>query len=84
MTPEPACAIDVEVSLAFGDGTTKWPITPADFRLVALDEETCVGAFFQLPPGTTGPDWIVGDTFLVRFRPICHLPLSSSSFGMSC
>ena len=39
---------------------------PADFRLVALDEETCVGAFFQLPPGTAGPDWIVGDTFLVR------------------
>ena len=61
-----ACAIDVEVSLAFGDGTTKWPIAPADFRLVALDEETCVGAFFQLPPGTAGPDWIVGDTFLVR------------------
>ena len=57
------------MSLTFGSSTRAWPIAPADFRLVALDDETCIGAFFQLPPSSSGgPSWIVGDTFLVCGR----------------
>ncbi|KAI0343023.1 acid protease [Trametopsis cervina] len=59
------CNTQVSVSLSFGDGPS-WPIDPVDFRLAQLDEETCVGAFFQMESSGSGsfPAWVIGDTFL--------------------
>jgi cathepsin D len=60
------CDTQVNVSMAFGDGTL-WSINPEDFLLTQLTSTRCLGAFFQLDMGNNGPSWIVGDTFLVIF-----------------
>lgn len=57
------CDADVNVALAFGGRT--WGIEPADFRLAQVNQQTCLGAFFELATGSNAPAWIVGDTFLV-------------------
>lgn len=63
-----ACATKVSISVTFGENGTAWPISPADFKLVQLSDDTCVGAFFEMQqsPYASAPTWIMGDTFLVR------------------
>lgn len=58
-----ACSTNVKVSMSFGGNS--WPISNADFQSEQLNEETCVGAFFEVSTGGDAPAWIVGDTFLV-------------------
>lgn len=63
------CATDVQLSLRFGTSSVSWPVAPADFRLLQVDDDTCVGAFFELSGANAmvssgSPSWIVGDTFL--------------------
>ncbi|KAI0690302.1 aspartic peptidase domain-containing protein [Cytidiella melzeri] len=60
------CETDVVVSISFGESENAWPVSPADFKLVQLDDDTCVGAFFQMQTSGSGsyPSWVVGDTFL--------------------
>ena len=64
--PSSACDTTVSVALAFGGGKL-WSISPADFRLQQITGSTCLGAFFEINSSGSSPDWIVGDTFLVRF-----------------
>lgn len=66
----------MQVSLSFGGNV--WPINAADMNLGTTDNGTtgngdqCVGAIFDLIVGSSAgggggnPNWIVGDTFLVR------------------
>jgi cathepsin D len=69
------CATSVNMQMAFGGKL--WPIMSDDFALAAMDkqEQTCLGAFFELDTGGSAPAWIVGDTFLknvfsvFRFNP---------------
>jgi len=56
------CSTNVQVSMSFGGKS--WPISNADFQAQQLNEETCVGAFFEVSTGGDAPAWIVGDTFL--------------------
>lgn len=58
-----ACDTQVNVEMSFGGRT--WTVSPADFRLAAIDDQSCLGAFFVLDIGGSAPAWIVGDTFLV-------------------
>ena len=69
-----ACSTSVSVSMAFGGGQS-WTINPEDFNVGQLDSRdptTCLGALFDLSqdsniaPTDGNPDWVVGDTFLVR------------------
>ncbi|GJJ11469.1 hypothetical protein Clacol_005702 [Clathrus columnatus] len=56
------CATEISISLSFGGRT--WSIEPVDFMLMAINEDTCVGAFFALENQGSVPAWIIGDTFL--------------------
>lgn len=61
-----ACDTSVEISIKFGDGPS-WSIDPSDFELTTIGGGVCIGAFFELDlSGSSTPDWIIGDTFLVR------------------
>ncbi|KAI0782682.1 acid protease [Abortiporus biennis] len=90
------CAANLTVSLGFGGSSTLWPISPADFRLAQLSDETCLGAFFDLDSTGSWPSWIVGDTFLknvysvfranppsVGFANLSPLALSMNGIGGS-
>ena len=71
-----ACDTDVTISLRFGNSNKSWPISPADFRLLQLDDENCLGAFFELSNSSAvhssgSITWIVGDTFLVSLLFTC-------------
>ena len=74
-----ACDTVATVQLSFG--SKYWTIDPVDFRLTRLNGSDCLGAFFVLPSGSSAPSWIIGDTFLVRFKkflsPTPPSPLSS-------
>jgi len=59
------CSTTVTVYMNFANSDVLWPISPADFKLAQLSADSCLGAFFEFKTtGTTGPTWIVGDTFL--------------------
>ncbi|KAI0083754.1 aspartic peptidase domain-containing protein [Irpex rosettiformis] len=60
------CATEVSVSMSFGINDKAWPISPTDFQLVQLTDDTCVGAFFELQGSRSSsyPSWVIGDTFL--------------------
>lgn len=59
-----ACNTQVNVAMSFGGSL--WPISPADFQLTQIGSNQCVGGFFAIDTGGSAPNWIVGDTFLVR------------------
>jgi cathepsin D len=59
------CNTNVTVALTFGGQS--WSLDPDDFKMAEIDQGVCVGAFFSLNTGSGSPNWIVGDTFLVRF-----------------
>ena len=66
-----ACSTTVTVTMNFGSQT--WTISPQDFNLGAIDRTgtQCMGGIFDLDAGTgggigsSGPSWVIGDTFLV-------------------
>ncbi|THH28120.1 hypothetical protein EUX98_g6070 [Antrodiella citrinella] len=73
------CATEVTVYFNFGNSSVLWPVSPTDFQLAQLSADTCLGAFFEYEnPGTTGPTWIIGDTFLVSLTALLRLVLSHS------
>ena len=73
-------------------GGQSWPINPLDFNAGQISggsNPLCEGAIFDLTagsdniPGSSNPDWVVGDTFLVRkylAGCTCVLHKSSCSF----
>jgi len=83
------CGSTVNVSLSFGGGTS-WQINPADFMLVQITADECLGAFFALD-ATGGPSWIIGDTFLknvysvFQFNPpsVGFAPLSTAALQLA-
>jgi len=66
----PACSAQLSIAISFGGPA--WPISLADLNLGTLANGRCLGAIFDITAGsnvkpTPGtPQWIVGDTFLVR------------------
>ncbi|KAH7104125.1 acid protease [Auriculariales sp. MPI-PUGE-AT-0066] len=57
------CSVgDVKVTLNFGGST--WSMSPKDFLFQQYTTSQCIGAFIDLDLGDSGPQWIVGDTFL--------------------
>jgi hypothetical protein len=69
----PACNTKLEVTISFGG--TAWPINSADMNLgqVPGGSDQCMGGIFDVSTGAdigngNGPDWIVGDTFLVSLH----------------
>ncbi|THG96621.1 hypothetical protein EW026_g5243 [Hermanssonia centrifuga] len=77
------CSTDVSVSLTFGTSNQSWPISPADFRLVAISDDTCVGALFTLQSSGSGstPSWIIGDTFLKNVYSVFRASPASVGFA---
>ena len=77
-----ACATPITVSFTFAPGgvgyqnitngvassNTAWTVDPGDFMLQKISPTECLGSLFVVDGGndTIGPDWIIGDTFLVR------------------
>lgn len=52
------------MSLSFGG--EEWPIQASDFEAFKIDDEKCVGAVFAINSNDSGgPQWIIGDAFLV-------------------
>ena len=74
--------------MAFGGKS--WPINPVDFsqQISTGSDPLCQGAIFDLSLGTDnvgpGPDWIVGDTFLVRNISQLHSSCPSPFFLEKC
>ncbi len=66
----PACNAQLTIAISFGGPA--WPISLADLNLGSISSGRCLGAIFDITAGsnvkpTAGtPQWIVGDTFLVR------------------
>ncbi|RDX49668.1 acid protease [Lentinus brumalis] len=59
------CDTNVTVTMKFGNSSIAWPISNADFLLMQVSGNSCVGGFFQLDTsGSSAPPWIIGDTFL--------------------
>ena len=77
-----ACSTSVTVTMSFGGRT--WPINPLDFNTGSVpssennNNNMCQGAIFDLSLGSNNaqssgnPDWIIGDTFLVRNLSRCY------------
>lgn len=67
----PACNTKLNIAISYGGPA--WPISDTDLNLGAVSSGLCLGAIFDITAGsnvkpTSGtPEWIVGDTFLVRF-----------------
>ena len=68
----PSLACNSQLSIAISFGGPAWPISLADLNLGSVSNGLCLGAIFDITAGsnvkpTPGtPQWIVGDTFLVR------------------
>lgn len=65
-------ACNTQLSIAISFGGPAWPISLSDLNLGPVSNGLCLGAIFDITAGsnvkpTPGtPEWIVGDTFLVR------------------
>lgn len=65
-------ACNTKLNIAISYGGPAWPISDADLNLGAVSNGLCLGAIFDITAGTNvkptsgTPEWIVGDTFLVR------------------
>jgi len=59
------CDQNINLSFTFGSGSA-WTIDPQDFLLTQLTPKQCVGALFSIDSdgSSSGPSWIMGDTFL--------------------
>lgn len=88
-----ACSTEVSISLGFGSSSNTWSIDPSVFKLAQLSQDSCLGAFFELSSsGSSTPEWIVGDTFLVshvvrHYRPSSNAKmifLEKCLFGIPC
>ena len=66
----PACNTQLTIAISFGGPA--WPISLADLNLGTVSSGRCLGAIFDITAGSNvkpspgTPQWIVGDTFLVR------------------
>ncbi|RDX49658.1 hypothetical protein OH76DRAFT_1483022 [Lentinus brumalis] len=59
------CGTNATVTMKFGNSSISWPISNADFLLMQVSGNSCVGGFVQLEmSGTRAPPWIIGDTLL--------------------
>ncbi|KAK2465711.1 hypothetical protein APHAL10511_002255 [Amanita phalloides] len=74
------CDTQVSVTVAFGNGSS-WPISPADFRLSRLTQNSCLGAFFELSSDGSTPSWIFGDTFLKNVYSVFRYDPASVGFA---
>jgi hypothetical protein len=83
------CSTNVEVAMSFGGQS--WPISNADFQAQQINEEICLGAFFEISLTSSAPAWIVGDTFLknvysvFRYSPLSvgFAQLSAAAIAMN-
>ncbi|KAF8517900.1 aspartic peptidase domain-containing protein [Hysterangium stoloniferum] len=71
------CDTTVQVQLSFGGRT--WNIDPLDFKLAELQQNQCIGAFFELEMSGSAPAWIMGDSFLKNVYSVFQAPSASSS-----
>jgi cathepsin D len=80
----PACNTQLTIAISFGGPA--WPISLADLNLGTVSSGLCLGAIFDITAGsnvkpTPGtPQWIVGDTFLVRI--FCYSGFSGILTGL--
>jgi len=80
----PACNSQLSIAISFGGPA--WPISLSDLNLGPVSNGLCLGAIFDITAGsnvkpTPGtPQWIVGDTFLVRI--FCDTGLSGILTGL--
>ncbi len=60
------------MNIAISFGGPAWPISIGDLNLGNVNNGRCLGAIFDITAGSDvkptpgSPQWIVGDTFLVR------------------
>jgi hypothetical protein len=84
VAPSPACNSQLNIAMSFGGPA--WPISLADLNIGSVSNGLCLGAIFDITAGsnvkpTPGtPQWIVGDTFLVRI--FCYSGLSGILTGL--
>ena len=80
----PACNTQLTIAISFGGPA--WPISLADLNLGTVSSGRCLGAIFDITAGSNvkpspgTPQWIVGDTFLVRI--FCYSDLSGILTGL--
>lgn len=66
----PACSTKLNIAMSFGGPA--WPISDDDLNVGTVSSGHCLGAIFDITAGSSvkpssgTPQWIVGDTFLVR------------------
>ena len=78
MTCYLACTVTFQVSFSFGGSL--WPISSDDMVLQTDSPGICVGAIFDFSLVTGmigGPQWVIGDTFLVCTSTIHNFECSS-------
>jgi cathepsin D len=74
-----ACSTTVNVAISFGGQT--WSISPDDFKLAQVSSSQCVGAIFVFSGPSSGPGWIVGDTFLKNVYSVFRANPASVGFA---
>ncbi|GJE87685.1 aspartic peptidase domain-containing protein [Phanerochaete sordida] len=76
------CSTQVTVEVTWGSSSKSWTISPADFALQQVDQDTCAGAFFEIPTqGTSAPPFIFGDTFLKNVYSVFRSSPASVGFA---
>jgi len=73
------CDTRVQVQLSFGGRT--WNIDPVDFKLASLQQNQCLGAFFELSMAGSAPAWVMGDSFLKNVYSVFQAPSASYSLA---
>jgi len=73
------CSTTVSLSISFGGRT--WPVSSEDFILARTTGNQCLGAVFEYSGASSGPAWIVGDTFLKNVYSVFRANPASVGFA---
>ncbi|KAF8489905.1 aspartic peptidase domain-containing protein [Russula emetica] len=73
------CSTTVNVAFSFGGQT--WSISPGDFKSGQISSGQCVGSIFVYSGSSSGPGWIIGDTFLKNVYSVFRANPASVGFA---
>lgn len=73
------CDTTVNVTMAFGGKS--WAINSEDMLVSQINNQLCLGAFFEISTGSSAPAWIVGDTFLKNVYTVFRYNPASVGFA---
>jgi len=73
------CSSNVNVAFSFGGQS--WSISPTDFNSGQISSGQCIGSIFAYTGTSSGPGWIIGDTFLKNVYTVFRANPASVGFA---